>query len=222
MAVEVETKDCTALSDAEYAEMADICADAPSQYEVGLLSKQAEAWVLISMAREGRRLKGFSFSTLERIGGTPCVLIGLASVRRTAKRETVLRAITADQFRRAVMAFPDEDVLVGTRFVDVGGFEAYKSLSDVVPRPDHKATGEERAWGRRLAKRFGVENGSYDDRAFRVKGDGSYAQGLDHEALKPEKHDDDVRGLFDGLDATKGDALIAFGWAMAEDLAKLA
>ena len=62
-----------------------------------------------------------------------------------------------DQFRRAVLAFPDEDVLVGTRFAHASGFEAFKALDDIVPRPDHKATGEERAWGRRLAKRFGVE-----------------------------------------------------------------
>ena len=49
MAIEVETKDCTALSDAELAEMADICADGPARFEVGLLSKQAEAWVLITL-----------------------------------------------------------------------------------------------------------------------------------------------------------------------------
>ena len=90
MAIEVETKDCTQLSDAELAEMADICAEGRSRFEVGLLSKQAEAWVLVTLAREGGKLKGFSFCTLERIGGTPCVLIGLASVKRTTKRDTVL------------------------------------------------------------------------------------------------------------------------------------
>ena len=81
MAIEVTTKDCTQLSDAELAEMADICAEGPSRFEAGLLSKQAEAWVLVSLAREGAGLKGFSFCTLERIGGTPSVLIGLASVQ---------------------------------------------------------------------------------------------------------------------------------------------
>ena len=116
MAIKVVTKDCTQLSDAELAEMADICADGPSLYEVGQLSKQVEAWVLVSLAREGNGLKGFSFCTLERIGGTPSVLIGLASIKRTSKRSSVLRAILADQFKRAVMAFPDEDVLMGTRF----------------------------------------------------------------------------------------------------------
>ncbi|MEZ5178986.1 MAG: nitroreductase family protein [Acidimicrobiales bacterium] len=156
MAIEIETKDCTALGDAELAELADLCADGPSRFEVGVLSKAAESWVLVTLARENGRLKGFSFSTLERIGGTPSVIVGLASIKRTSKRETVLRAIVHDQLRRAVLAFPDEDVLVGTRFATVSGYEAFRTLQDIVPRPDYMATGEERAWGRRLAKRFGI------------------------------------------------------------------
>jgi hypothetical protein len=220
MAIEIETKDCTSLSDAELAEMADMCADGPARFEVGLLSKQTEAWVLVTLVRDGRSLKGFAFSTLERIGGTPSVLIGLASIRRTSKRDSVLRAMMTEQFRRAVLAFPDEDVLVGSRFTNAGGFEAFKSLDDIVPRPDHVATGEERAWGRRLAKRFGVENGGYDDRHFVATGDGVFPLSLDHESLKPENLDAEVVALFD-VDAARGDSIIAFGWAMAEQLAKL-
>src|ERR687890_567305 len=104
MAMDIETKDCT--------EMADICADGPAGFDVGLLSKQRDEWVLITQAHENGKLHGFSFCTLERIGGTPCVLIGLASVKRTAKREQVLKAIMGDQQRRAWLAFPDEDVLI--------------------------------------------------------------------------------------------------------------
>src|SRR4051812_24485560 len=221
MAIAVETKDCTQLSDAELAEMADICAEGPSVYEAGLLSKQAEAWVLVSIAREGNNLRGFSYCTLERIGGTPCVLIGCASIKRTSKRDAVLRAIMTDQFRRAVLAFPDEDVVVGTRFPVPDGFECLKNLGDIVPRPEHTASGEERAWGRRLAKRFGIDPGSYDDRTFIAKGDGSYPLCFDHESLKPEKLDPAVVPLFKAINAKRGDSLIAFGWAMAEDLAKL-
>ena len=220
MAIEVETKDCTQLGDGELAEMADLCAEGPSRYESGLLSKMAEAWVLITQARENGKLKGFSFCTLERIGGTPCLLIGLASVKRGSKREAVLKALMHDQYRRAVLAFPDEDVLVGVRFIDAGGFEAFRNLEDIVPRPGHKATGEERAWGRRLAKRFGID--TYDDRAFIATGDGSYPACLDHESLKPEAIAPDVVALFDEVDVKRGDTLIAFGWAMAEFLAKRA
>src|SRR5579885_3103304 len=148
MAIEVDTKDCTALGDAEIAEMADICADGVAGFDVGILSKQREEWVLITTARENGRLHGFSFCTLERIGGTPCVLWGLASIKRTSRRDAVLKALTGDQFRRAVLAFPDEDVLVGTRFLDPAGFQAFRGLEDIVPRPGHKASGEERAWSR--------------------------------------------------------------------------
>jgi hypothetical protein len=124
----------------------------------------------------------------------------------------------ADQYRRALLAFPDEDVLVGTKFLDASGFAAFKGLEDVVPRPGHKATGEERAWGRRLAKRFGAE-GRIDDRTFVVKGDGAVCGALDHEVLKPEGVAADVAAFFDSLERARGDHLIAFGWAMAEDLA---
>ena len=218
MAIQVETKDCTALSDAEMGEMADICADGPAGFDIGLLSKQREEWVLVTQARDNGKLFGYSFCTLERIGGTPCLLIGLASVKRHSKRESVLKAMMADQYRRAVLAFPDEDVLIGTRLIDPAGYLAFKGLEDIVPRPDHKASGEERAWGRRLAKRFGAE-GRIDDRTFVVTGDGSPTGCLDHEALKPEVLDPRINEYFSGLDRERGDELIAFGWAMAEDLA---
>ena len=97
------------------------------------------------------------------------------------------------------------------RFLDASGFEAYKVLDDIVPRPDHKATGEERAWGRRLAKRFGIENGAYDDRTFSAAGDGTFPCVLDHESLKPEAIAKDVIAQFGDVDVPQGDSLIAFG-----------
>src|SRR3954453_10754669 len=118
MAIDLETKDCPALCDTELGEMAEICGGGPAGYDVGLLSKQRDEWVLISQAYDNGKLLGFSFCTLERIGGTPCLLWGLASVKRNGKRDQVLRALCADQFRRAVLAFPDEDVLIGSRFTD--------------------------------------------------------------------------------------------------------
>ena len=218
MPLDVETKDCTALSDGELAEMADLVTDGPAGFGIGLLSKQAEEWVLITQVREAGKLLGFSFCTLERIGGTPCLLWGLASVRRNAKRDKVLEALTAGQFRRAVLAFPDEDVLVGTRFIDPGAFVAFRGLEEVCPRPGHKPSGEERAWSRRLAKRFGAE-GRIDDRAFVVTGDGAVTGVFDFSATKPETVAPEVASFFAPLDAARHDVLVAFGWGMAEDLA---
>jgi hypothetical protein len=219
VAFDVETKDCTALSDAELGEMADICADGPAGFDVGLLSKQREEWVLVTQVRDNGKLHGFAFSTLERIGGTPCVLIGLASVKRSSKRDAALKAVMGDLYRRAWLAFPDEDVLVGSRLFDPCAFQAYKGLEDIVPRPGHKATGEERAWGRRLAKRFGAE-GRIDDRTFVLTGDGNRPGALDFEAAKSDGIAKDVKAYFTDLDGARGDSLVTFGWAMAEDLAK--
>ena len=222
MAIEVDTKDCTALAELEMVEMADLCAETPQAYEVGLLTKHAESWVLITLVREAGKLKGFAFSTLERIGGTPSVIIGLAAVKRSSKRESVLRAINHDLLRRAVLAFPDEDVLVGTRLVTTGGYEAFRTLHDVVPRPDYKPTGEDRAWGRRLAKRFGIDAASYDEQTFLAKGAEVPPPCLSHETLKPEKLPEGIDQFFVEIDPNNGNALIAFGWALAEELDKLA
>ena len=54
-----------------------------------------------------------------------------------------------------------------------------------------------------------------------MRGDGNQAVVLDHASAKPEKVDAAVAAQFDGLDTGNGDALIVFGWAMAEDLEKL-
>ena len=221
MTTDIETKDCTALGDAELAEMADLCADGPHPYEAGLLSKQVEAWVLITQVREHDKLRGFAFSTLERIGGTPSVIVGLASVKRTSKRNTVLRAIITEQLRRAVLAFPDEDVLVGARLASPDGFEAYKSLTDIVPRPGYVATGEERAWGRRLVKRFGLSSSGYDEHTFVARTDERPPALLSHDSLKPEALDKKLKPLFDDVDPATGSVLIAFGWALADNLVKL-
>ncbi len=221
MPIKVDTKDCTALSDSELSEMADLCARAGIDWDVGLLSKQCEEWVLVTQANEGGRLVGFSFCTLERIGGTPSVLVGLASVQRGPRCAPTLKALMGDQLRRAVLAFPDEDVLVGTRFSDPAGFAAFAGLEDIVPRPGHKASGEERAWARRLAKRFGAE-GRVDDRTSVLEGTGDPAVVLDFVCPEAESTEPEVASFFATLDRTRGDAVVAFGWAMAETLAALA
>lgn len=217
MSIQVETKDCTSISDAELAEMADLCAEREPRFDIGFLSKQREEWVLVTRAREGNKLRGYSFSTLERIGGTPSLLIGLATIDRTSRSDTVLRAMMGDKYRRALLAFPDEDVLVGTRLLSPDGFKAFAGLTDVVPAPTAKATGEERAWGRRLAKRFGAD-GRIDDRTFVVTGDGCEAGGFDFASHKSEP-DAGVVTFFSSVDCSNGGRLVTFGWAMAEDLA---
>jgi hypothetical protein len=218
-ALEVVTKDCTALTDSELAEMADLSAGSKAPWEVGFLSKQREDWVLVTHAREEGKLRGYALSTLERIGGTPSLLVGLAAFNRTRSAGTALEAVMHDLFRRAVLAFPDEDVLVGTRFARASGYAAFAGLEEIVPRPEHKASGEERAWARRLAKRFGCET-RLDDRTAIIRGDGDLTGLLDFDPTKAAKQAAMFEACFEVVDGEREDTLVAFGWAMAEALAE--
>ena len=90
-----------------------------------------------------------------------------------------------------------------------------------MPRSGHKATGEERAWGRRLAKRFGIGSLSYEDRIFTTRGKGGPPVVLDHTSLKPQQIPAGTADLLDSLVLDDGDTLIVHGWVMAEELEKL-
>jgi hypothetical protein len=141
------------------------------------------------------------------------------TIKRTAKRESVLKGLMTEAYHRALMAFPDEDVVVGSRFATVEGLEAFKSLTEMIPRHGHRAVGEERAWGRRLARRFSVD-AAYDEQTF-VVATGGQSGFLDYESLKPEKISADVASLFAPVNPKKGGVLIMHGWTMAESLVKL-
>jgi len=218
MAMTVTTKDTTALTEVEIVEMAELCLGRAPYFDVAFLTEQKDQWVLVSQAREGNKLRGYSFCTLERIGGTPSLLVGTALVDRNQKSDQTLKVLLHDQFRRALLAFPDEDVLLGTRLTTADGFRAFQGLEDIVPRPDYKPTGEDRAWGRRLAKRFGSEK-AIDDKTFVMAiDDGRPVGGLDYVVAKaaiPEGANES----FKGVRAEKGERLVVFGWAMAEALA---
>lgn len=215
MTIDVETRDCAALTDADLEEMSAM----GGAFDPTNLAKAKEDWVLSTTARENGKLLGFTFSTLERIGGTPCVLLGLMSVKRGAKRDQTLKGLMSEAFHRALMAFPDEDVVVGSRFVAADGLEAFKLLTEIIPRPGYRAVGEERAWGRRLARRFGVDT-HYDEQSFVVtkKGRSGF---IDHESSKPDKQKPEIRAMFGSVDPSGTGVLIVHGWTMSENLLKL-
>ena len=215
MSLEVTTQDCAALTEAQIEDMVGLA----GAFSEGSFLKAKEDWVLCTLASVDGKLHGVTFSTLERIGGTPCVLLGLMTVKRSSKRDQVLKGLMAEAYHRALMAFPDEDVVVGTRLVAPDGMEALKSLTEIIPRTGHRAVGEERAWGRRLAKRFGVD-ANYDEQSFIVKSAGQSGF-LDYESSKPEKIKPEIVSLFNDVNAKKGGVLIVHGWTMAESLVKL-
>ena len=199
MSLEVATQDCSALTEAQFEEFLTI----EGSFTAEQFAKAGTDWVLCTIARLDGKLHGVTFSTLERIGGTPCVLLGLMT----------------EAYHRALMAFPDEDVVVGSRFATADGMEALKAVTDMIPTFGHRAVGEERAWGRRLARRFGVDS-TYDEKTF-IVASGGQSGFLDHESLKPEKISPEITSLFEGVNPKKGGVLIVHGWTMAESLVKL-
>ena len=215
MSLEVTTQDCSALTEIQIEEMLGI----EGAFKLEQFQKAAQDWVLCTLARLDGKLHGVTFSTLERIGGTPCVLIGLMTIKRTTKRDSILKGLMGEAYHRALMAFPDEDVVVGSRFASPDGVEALKALTEMIPRSGHKAVGEERAWGKRLARRFGVD-ANYDEQSF-VVASGGQSGFLDFESSKPEKISPDIVLLFKSVNAKKGGVLIVHGWTMAESLVKL-
>ena len=102
--------------------------------------------------------------------------------------------------------------------VAADGLEAFDKLGEVTPSPGVCAVGEERAWGRRLAKRFGVDS-KYEAKTFVAKSGQSGF--LDFESSKPGKLDADIVEMFSVVDPAGGDVMVAYGWTMAEDLVKL-
>lgn len=213
MPLVVATNDAIALTDDDLDEMGSI----EGAFDRGALAQAKEDWVLATTARLDDKLHGFMFSTLERIGGTPCVLIGMLSVRRNSRRDTVLRGLMGEAYHRALMAFPDEDVVFGSRFVSADGLEAFDKLDEVTPSPGVRAVGEERAWGRRLAKRFGVDS-KYEAQTFIAKNGQSGF--LDFESSKPDELDTEVVSMFEPVKSATGGVMVVYGWTMAEDLVK--
>ncbi|MFM7047142.1 MAG: hypothetical protein ACKOXX_04520 [Actinomycetota bacterium] len=213
--MKVATRDASALTDADLDEFAAM----GGAFGIGAVSKAKDSWVLATTAHDGKTLVGFMFLTLERLGGTPCVVMGLLSVKRTPKREAAMKGLMTEAFHRALMAFPDEDVVVGARFVAAEGLEAFAPLTSIIPRPKYNAVGEERAWGRRLARRYAIEP-QYDAATFVAKSNAQTGF-IDYEPVKKPKIPAEITALFKNVNVSKGGVLIVHGWTMAESLAKL-
>ena len=216
--MDVDIRDSASLKPAELDILSQVLREAGSPLEDTILDEQVERFSRLTMVTEDDEVHGFLFGSLERIGGTPCVLWGLGATRNDTAPGPVLNAMTTELYRRAAISFPDEDVLVAGRFAKPTLYALFDDLQEPVPRPGYRASGEDRAWGRRLAKRFGCDD-RYDDRAFRTSGNGRPEPMLDVDlGVEPEPA---VAELLAFLDPTRGDTLIAFGWAPAESLAEV-
>jgi hypothetical protein len=180
------------------------------------LDGQVEQFPLITVVYIEDELNGFLFGSLERVGGTPCILWGLGASRKGRNARVVIESATGELARRAAISFPDEDVLVAGRIAHPGAYTLFGKLTEVVPRPSYSPTGEERAWGRRLARRFSCES-RYDEKLFKVKKSGKPEPVLDASTINAGGAK--AAAVVGTLNPAKGEALIAFGWATAESLA---
>jgi hypothetical protein len=215
--MDVDIRDSASLKPAELDELSQVLRKAGSPLPETTIDDQVERFSRVTMILADDEVHGFLFGSLERIGGTPCVLWGLGATAATnGDAGPMLEAMTTELYRRAAISFPDEDVLVAGRIAHPGLYQLFGGLQEPCPRPGYRASGEDRAWGRRLAKRFGCDD-RYDDRAFRSEGNGTPEPKLD--IVLGGDPEPEVAELLAPLDPAKGDTLIAFGWAPAESLA---
>jgi hypothetical protein len=214
--MDVDIRDSASLKPAELDELSQVLRKAGSPLPESTIDDQVERFSRVTMVMADEEIHGFLFGSLERIGGTPCVLWGLGATDANGEGGPLLEAMTNELYRRAAISFPDEDVLVAGRIAHPSLYTLFGGLQEPCPRPGYKASGEDRAWGRRLAKRFGCD-ARYDDRAFRSAGDGTPEPRLD--ISLPVEPEPEVKELLAPVDPEKGDTLIAFGWAPAETLA---
>jgi hypothetical protein len=216
----VESRDSVSLKPAELDEFGQLLASNGLPISDEELDKQVEAFPLVVCATLEGDLQGLMLGSLERIGGTPAILWGLGAVRKGKQASETLKTMTGELTRRAAISFPDEDVLVGTRLAAPSCYVLLQSYANVVPRPGYSPNGEDRAWGRRLAKRYGVEP-HFSDREFKVTVKGRKPPCVPVLDTSPIKATGGAKiaSLVGPLDATKGQAMIAFGWAVAEELA---
>ncbi|MFZ4515878.1 MAG: hypothetical protein ACOYN3_06155 [Acidimicrobiia bacterium] len=215
--MKTDSHDTSSLKPAELDEFGQLLRSVGYTLHDEELDAQVESFPLIVIATsDDDAIIGFLFGSLERVGGTPCILWGLGATKKGRDANVVLKAMVGELYRRAAISFPDEDVLVGGRFAQPASYALLNVLDDVVPRPKYSPTGEERAWGRRLAKRFRCDAG-YDDRTFRVAMKNKATAVLDARTVKGGGKA--AVEMVGEADPSKGQALIAFGWAMAEQLA---
>jgi len=216
----VESRDSVSLKPAELDEFCQILASHGLVIADEELDRQIEAFPLTVLADLDGEMQGLMLGSLERIGGTPSILWGMGAVRKGKLAAATLKTLTGELTRRAAISFPDEDVLVATQLAQPSCYVLLQSYANVVPRPGYTPNGEDRAWGRRLAKRYGVEP-HFDDRAFKIAVKGRKPPCLPILDTSPVKATGGAKiaSLVGPLDAVRGQGMIAFGWAVAEELA---
>ena len=145
-------------------------------FEIGQLSKAKEDWVLVTTARIDGKLHGFTFSHA-RAHRRHAVRAARPDEREAhlQARRRCCKGLMGEAYHRALMAFPDEDVVVGTRFVDrrrARGVQGRSTTSSPAPatRPSARSGRGAGAWPSASAS-----TATYDEQTFIVKANGAVA-----------------------------------------------
>ncbi len=210
----IESRDTVSLKPAELDEFGELLRDAGYEIPDAVIDEHVEKYTIIVTVRDVA-LEGFLFGSLERIGGTPATLWSFGAVRKGKKSKEAAETLLAELYRRSAISFPDEDVLIGTRLAFPSTYAFLSQRQDVVPRPGYTPTGEERNWARHLAKRFDCET-TFDEKTFNTK-KSKKSTPLFYTA--PIKTTNKVAiDMVGEKDYVKGESMIAFGWATADEL----
>ena len=212
----VESRDSISLKPAELDEFSQFVQTVGLPLKDAQLDTAVEQFPLVTICTFEGEIHGFLFGSLERVGGTPCILWGPGAVRKSRNARASLDSLVGELYRRAAISFPDEDVMVAARIAQPAAYSLLSVLDDVCPRPKYAPNGEERAWGKRLARRFGCD-ARYDDKIFKVKAGKVIEPVFDPRHVKLGGKT--VADLMGNLDPSKGEAMIVCGWATTEHLA---
>ena len=215
----VESRDSVSLKPAELDELGQLArlGGAPAARTTSSTTTSSSSrWS--SLSTEDDELHGFLFGSLERIGGTPVHPLGPrrgpAGPRRPGRRS---RASSASSTAGPRSRSPTRTCSWPVASRSRRRTRCSAALTDVCPRPKYSPNGEERAWGRRLARRFGCD-ARYDDRTFRVKAGKARRARPRHAATSSSAARRRPRSSARST-RRRARRVIAFGWAMAEELA---
>ena len=141
------------------------------------------------------KLHGFTFSTLERIGGTPCVLLGLMSVKRTSQARPGAEGPDGRGVPPGADGLPRRGrrrrlTLRRSPTRSRRSSRSTSSSPGPVTAPSARSGPGAAGWPSASAS-----TPSYDEQSFVVKANGQSGF-LDHETLKPEKIKPELAALF--------------------------
>src|SRR5258705_7088216 len=153
--MDVDIRDSASLKPAELDELSQVLRKAGSPLPETTIDDQVERFSRVTMVMDEDEIHGFLFGSLERMGGTPCVLWGLGATAIITEPGPVLAAMTTELYRRAAISFPDEDVLGAGRIAHPAMYRLVGGLPEPLPPPRPPARGGDPARGRPPAQPVG-------------------------------------------------------------------